>query len=94
MNEQELATEYTGWWYTCIPLRCIDNDNLPLPIFIHRDDVEYGLRVGKKKFIFLNGIGVWHEAFEKKWQVFWNTMTSGIWPLPMPSTIRIMGQGN
>ncbi len=66
LNEQELATEYTGWWYTCIPLRCIDNDNLPLPIFIHRDDVEYGLRVGKKKFIFLNGIGVWHEAFENK----------------------------
>ncbi|MDO5424147.1 MAG: glycosyltransferase [Eubacteriales bacterium] len=67
LNEQETETaEYTGWWYTCIPLNVIENDNLPLPLFIHRDDVEYGLRIGKKKFIFLNGICVWHEAFENK----------------------------
>ena len=67
INEQEEeAAEYTGWWYTCIPLAEIDSDNLPLPLFIHRDDVEYGLRLGKKKFIFLNGICVWHEAFENK----------------------------
>lgn len=67
LNEQEgEPAEYTGWWYTCIPLACISGDNLPLPVFIHRDDVEYGLRIGRKKFIFLNGICVWHEAFENK----------------------------
>lgn len=67
INELENETaEYTGWWYTCIPLTAIENDNLPLPLFIHRDDIEYGLRIGRKKFIFLNGICVWHEAFENK----------------------------
>lgn len=66
LNEDESEkVEYAGWWYCCIPLSVIDKDNLPLPLFIHRDDVEYGLRTGKG-FIYLNGVGVWHEAFENK----------------------------
>lgn len=65
-NEQEERTEYTGWWYSCIPVEQIKKYGLPLPIFIHRDDIEYGLRTGREHFIFLNGIGVWHEAFENK----------------------------
>lgn len=66
LNEDESEkVEYAGWWYCCIPLSVIDRDNLPLPLFIHRDDVEYGLRTGKG-FIYLNGVGVWHEAFENK----------------------------
>lgn len=65
-NEEESErVEYAGWWYCCIPLSVIGKDNLPLPLFIHRDDVEYGLRTGKG-FIYLNGVGVWHEAFENK----------------------------
>ena len=66
LNEEDEATEYTGWWYTCIPMENIRKEGLPLPLFIHRDDVEYGLRAGKKDFILMNGIGVWHEAFENK----------------------------
>ncbi len=65
-NEQEERTEYAGWWYSCIPVEQIKKYGLPLPIFIHRDDIEYGLRTGREHFIFLNGIGVWHEAFENK----------------------------
>lgn len=66
LNEEETEkVEYAGWWYCCIPLSVIDKENLPLPLFIHRDDVEYGLRTGKG-FIYLNGVGVWHEAFENK----------------------------
>lgn len=57
--------EYTGWWYSCVPVRMIEREKLPLPIFIHRDDIEYGLRTGVG-FIFLNGICIWHEAFENK----------------------------
>lgn len=57
--------EYTGWWYTCIPVKMIEREKLPLPIFIHRDDIEYGLRTGVG-FLLLNGICVWHEAFENK----------------------------
>ena len=67
MSEKEdEEVEYQGWWYCCIPLSEIDEDNLPLPIFIHRDDVEYGLRTGRGRFIFMNRICIWHEAFAGK----------------------------
>lgn len=65
-NEQEETVEYAGWWYSCIPVEQIKKYGLPLPMFIHRDDIEYGLRTGRDHFIFMNGIGVWHEAFENK----------------------------
>lgn len=64
-SEDEIV-EYQGWWYCCIPLKEISDDNLPLPIFIHRDDVEYGLRTGKERFIYMNQICIWHEAFAGK----------------------------
>lgn len=64
-NEAEEKTEYAGWWYCCIPVSFIKEKGFPLPLFIHRDDIEYGLRA-EGKFIFLNGICVWHEAFENK----------------------------
>ena len=67
-ESEEEVSEYTGWWYTCYPLSALDKNNLPLPLFIHRDDVEYGLRIGKGHFIFTNGLCVWHEAFENKMQ--------------------------
>lgn len=65
-EREDEVVEYQGWWYCCIPLQEIETDNLPLPIFIHRDDVEYGLRVGKERFIFMNRICIWHEAFAGK----------------------------
>lgn len=64
-NEQIQRTEYTGWWYSCIPVKFIKENKYPLPFFIHRDDIEYGLRA-KGQFIFMNGISIWHEAFENK----------------------------
>ncbi|MCM1157290.1 MAG: glycosyltransferase [Bacteroidales bacterium] len=65
-NETEEKVEYTGWWYTAVPMEEIRKRGLPIPLFIHRDDIEYGLRVGAGNFILLNGIAVWHEAFENK----------------------------
>lgn len=65
-EREDETVEYQGWWYCCIPLQEIDGDNLPLPIFIHRDDVEYGLRTGKERFIYMNRICIWHEAFAGK----------------------------
>lgn len=56
--------DYAGWWYCCIPVLRIRQIGLPLPVFIHRDDVEYGLRCGKVTT--LPGVCVWHEAFELK----------------------------
>lgn len=64
-NEVEDSVNYLGWWYCCMPLDIINNTNLPLPLFIKRDDIEYGLRNGHD-FINLNGICVWHEPFEYK----------------------------
>ncbi len=68
-NEIEDSINYFGWWYCCMPINVPSENNLPLPIFIKRDDIEYGLRNGKK-FITLNGICVWHEPFEYKYATY------------------------
>lgn len=65
-NEQEEYSEYNAWWYCCVPMDIVRRDNLPLPIFIRGDDVEYGLR-NMKTLILMNGICVWHEPFENKY---------------------------
>lgn len=56
---------YAGWWYCCIPMSCIKENGLPLPLFIRGDDVEFSLR-NQAKFITLNGISVWHMGFTYK----------------------------
>lgn len=65
MEHNEEKADFCGWWYCCIPLCIISEVNLPLPLFIKIDDIEYGIR-NTKKLIFLNGIGVWHEPFQNK----------------------------
>ena len=62
-NEKEDMANYNAWWYSCIPVSKISNNNLPLPIFIRYDDVEYGLRTGSD-IIAMSGICLWHEPFE------------------------------
>lgn len=64
-NEKENDPTVNGWWYCCIPMTFIRNDNLPQPTFFHMDDMEYDLR-NCKKLILLNGIATWHEPFECK----------------------------
>ena len=64
-NEQEADRDYAGWWFACYPMTVIKEDNLPLPFFLHCDDIEYGLR-NKNKLIYLNGICVWHNTFEHR----------------------------
>ena len=68
-NEIEDSINYFGWWYCCMPIDVPSETNLPLPIFIKRDDIEYGLRNGTK-FITMNGICVWHEPFEYKYSTY------------------------
>lgn len=55
---------FSGWWFYCVPLVTVRTDNLPLPVFIHLDDIEYAVRNKEKGVIFLNGICVWHKAFD------------------------------
>lgn len=63
-NEEDLPMEYNGWWFCCIPLAEYFR-GFPLPVFIHGDDIEYGLRFDKK-IMTMNGIGVWHDAFDNR----------------------------
>lgn len=65
INEEEEKAEYMGWWFCCIPAEVIKISGLPLPLFLHRDDVEYGLRTGER-FIGMNGIAIWHEVYDTK----------------------------
>lgn len=67
-NEKEyskFSTQYSAWWYCCIPRTAIEKNGLPLPLFIRGDDVEYGQRC-KADFITMNAISVWHMGFEQK----------------------------
>lgn len=68
-NEIEEYSEFNAWWYCCFPMSIVTKDNLPLPIFIRGDDLEYGLR-NMKTLILMNGICVWHEPFENKYSSF------------------------
>jgi galactofuranosylgalactofuranosylrhamnosyl-N-acetylglucosaminyl-diphospho-decaprenol beta-1,5/1,6-galactofuranosyltransferase len=63
-----------AWWCGYFPRELIDKLGLPLPIFIHWDDVEYSLRAQaiknfQVKTIF--GFGVWHEPFDSKSRWGW-----------------------
>ena len=58
--------EYSGWWCCCYSLNTVREDNLPIPLFIHHDDIEFGLRNRDKGITFLNGIGVWHCVPESR----------------------------
>jgi GT2 family glycosyltransferase len=64
-NEVDEGPEYNAWWYCALPMSVVNRSNLPLPLFIRGDDIEYGLR-NKGEVVTLNGIGVWHEVFENK----------------------------
>lgn len=55
---------YSGWWCCCYSLNVVREDNLPIPLFIHHDDIEFGLRNKKRGIVFLNGVGVWHRGAE------------------------------
>lgn len=65
-NEQTKNANYGGWWFMCIPMKYVNEGNYPLPFFIKYDDVEYALRC-KLEIITLNGVSVWHEPFEWKY---------------------------
>lgn len=56
---------YAAWWYCCVPIKNIRLDNLPLPVFVRGDDVEFSLR-NKADIISLNGICIWHMGFIQK----------------------------
>lgn len=65
-NLDNPGVECGGWWTLCMPVSVAEG-GLPFPFFIKFDDVEYGLRKPKNtEIITMNGIGIYHEAFERK----------------------------
>ncbi len=67
-NDQDIkyhANSYAGWWYCCVPVKKIDRDHLPIPLFIRGDDVEFSL-ANHAEFLSLNGICIWHRGFTTK----------------------------
>ncbi|MCF0104929.1 MAG: hypothetical protein HUJ51_06080 [Eggerthellaceae bacterium] len=64
-NWRRYDDEYAAWWFCCVPMKHISEGSLPIPVFIRGDDVEFSLR-NKAGIINMNGICVWHAAFENK----------------------------
>lgn len=56
--------QYSGWWCCCYSLNIVRDDNLPIPFFIHHDDIEYGIRNRDAGIVFLNGVNIWHRDVE------------------------------
>lgn len=61
----DIINKYAAWWFCCIPIVVVKKNGYPLPAFIKSDDMEYGIR-NHQDIITMNGIGVWHETFNKK----------------------------
>lgn len=63
--DKKQDSSYAGWWYCCIPVSHIEENGLPLPVFVRGDDVEFSLR-NNPGFLTLNGICIWHVGFAGK----------------------------
>ncbi|OCN00664.1 hypothetical protein A7X67_18620 [Clostridium sp. W14A] len=70
-NEKEESISYNSWVYCCIPCSAISLDDLPLPLFVRGDDMEYGLR-HRNGIITLNGLGVWHAPIAGRYSFSMN----------------------
>ncbi len=42
-NTESQNWDYGGWWYCCIPVSAIRERVFCCLVFIHRDDIEYGI---------------------------------------------------
>ena len=62
-NDKGEPADYGGWWFMAMPSSAADE--LPFPLFIKLDDVEFGTR-RMQDHIVMNGIGIWHDSFESK----------------------------
>ena len=63
----ELQWAYGAWWFSCIPMKNIRENGLPMPFFVRCDDVEFGVR-NKGTYMTMNGICVWHASFEGRYR--------------------------
>lgn len=68
---------YNAWWFCCFSKIAVERAGLPLQLFIHGDDIEYGIRLGKNNIpsYSIGGLSIWHSSFENKhlsWTYYFN----------------------
>jgi len=71
------SNDSCGWWCFAFPLEILDKTNLPLPFFLHYDDVEFGLRLKREgvETVVWPGVAIWHEPFymkAKSWRRYYD----------------------
>ena len=57
--------DYAAWFCCGLSVDAVEKVDLPLPIFIRGDDIEYGIRLSRNNIptVVTPGIAVWHESF-------------------------------
>ena len=65
-NQDIFEINYGGWWCMLMPAEYAKKGERPMPFFLKYDDVEYALRC-RQRILTMNGVGVWHEKFESKY---------------------------
>lgn len=68
-NYEPTEINYTGWWFCCLCASVLKR-GLPMPYFIHFDDIEYGIRNYSNGIITMNGISIWHPLLSGKGALF------------------------
>jgi hypothetical protein len=63
-DREDERIDYGAWWYFAFPIDITDDN--PLPTFVRGDDVCWGLMHTHGHTVVLNGIGLWHDSFERK----------------------------
>ena len=61
-------TNFQGWWLMGGPVEGFRRLGLPLPVFVHLDDVEYSIRILQQgeRLVTVPGIAVWHPPPYKR----------------------------
>jgi len=72
-----MYTNFNGWWLFGGSKAAFLQNGMPLPIFVHLDDVDYGVRadIAGRRTWTIPGIAVWHEPYYAKvegWFAFYN----------------------
>lgn len=64
----DLHGDFCGWWSAAFSRAALEKGALPLPFFLHYDDVAYGVRLKQQGFApqLWPGLAVWHEPFYLK----------------------------
>jgi len=77
MLTRRFPVNFNGWWLFGGSRTAFEKYGRPLPIFVHLDDVEYGVRVSLRggRILCVPGIFIWHEPYYSKlegWFAYYN----------------------